>query len=46
MLGDIPTNLKELEAHIAKAEAEGKWLWSRGTPRIPFQQVQIGAPKR
>lgn len=27
MLGDIPFNGAELEAHIAKAEAEGKWLW-------------------
>ncbi len=27
MLGDLPTNLKELATHIDKAEAEGKWLW-------------------
>lgn len=27
MLGDIPFNGAELEAHIAKAESERKWLW-------------------
>lgn len=27
MRGDIPFNRDELERHIDKAEAEGKWLW-------------------